>query len=136
MAIGHGAAAARHVQRSAKVGVAAALAFVLLSVAVPAAQAATYTYANAVSTPEGQARSSGQRASIVGGSAEIRLGLGKVAIVTYYDYPGYDQVGFSETDAGSVARTSHARYSNAFSKCYWRAGGVGGSAALTCTVRS
>jgi len=117
-------------------GVIAVLAFILLNVAIPVAQAATYTYANGVSTPEGQPRTSGLRSSVTGGSASVQLGIGSVAVVTYYDYPGYSQVGFASSDSGSTASMTHARHTNAHSKCYWSAHNVGGSAKLTCSVKS
>lgn len=109
-----------------------ALAFVLLSIAIPAAHAATYTYANGVSTPEAQPRDSGQRASITGGTASVQLGGGTVTIKTYYPAPGYTTVAQVTSDAGGTARVSHAKQSNARSQCYWNWQNVGGSAKLTC----
>lgn len=106
----------------------------LLSVAVTAAQAATYTYANDISTPEAQPRDSGQRASIAGGSASVTLGFGTVTIKTYYPAPGYTTIAQVTSEASGTARVSHAKQTNARSQCYWNWQNVGGSAKLTCSI--
>lgn len=113
-----------------------AMVVALLSIAVPVAHAATYTYANNIATPEAQPRDSGQRSSITGGTASVRLGGGTVTIKTYYPAPGYTTIQQVTTDSGAVARASHSRQSNARSQCFWNWENVGGSANLTCAATS
>jgi hypothetical protein len=113
-----------------------ALAVALLSVAVPAAHAATYTYANNVATPEAQPRDSGQRTSITGGNASVRLAFGTITIRTYDPAPGATTIAQVTTEASGTARVSHPRQSNARSQCYWNWQSVGGSANLTCAAIS
>lgn len=119
-----------------RLGVVAALAVSSLALAVPAAQAATYTYADAKSTPENQARTGGPYATVSGGQAWTLLGLGITAIITYYPAPGYREVGYADGNNPVKVNLSHARESNARSKCYWNFYNVGGTADLTCKAYS
>lgn len=109
-------------------------AVLLAALAVPSAQAATYTYANALSTPMGAEPASGTLSSITGGTAEVALGFGSVTIATFYPAPGYSEVARGTSSASSVARISHDRANNAQSKCSWRWENVGGNADLTCAA--
>lgn len=117
-------------------GVAAALGIGSLAIAVPAAQAATYTYADARSTPENQARSSVSYATISGGQAWASLGLGTTTLITYYPAPGYSEVGYANGSNPVKVNLGHAAAPNARSKCFWSYGGVGGNVDLTCKAFS
>jgi len=106
-----------------------------ISIAIPAANAATYTYANNVPTAEGVERDSGMRTSITGGSAAVTLGIGTRSIATYYPAPGYTTVAYASSAAPNPTVISHKRVSNARSKCSWHLNGLGGhSPKLTCKV--
>lgn len=115
-------------------GLLVALVSVCSGIAVPAAHAASYMYANNISTPEAQPRYSGLRPIVSGGSAIVLLGVGSSVHISYYDYPGYTQLGFAKANAPLPATINHAAFSNAFAQCYWTLNGVGGSADLRCTV--
>lgn len=119
-----------------KFGLATAVFMVLFGVGAPTVQAATYTYANSISTPAGVIRDSGFRASVSGGNSTALLGLGQNVIVSYFAYPGYKEVGYASGDNPHVTYLFHARYSSLQSKCYWWYEGVGGNAPLTCSVYS
>lgn len=118
----------------ARLGIFVALFYVLSSIVVPAAQAASSKYADDVSTAEGQSRKSGLRSSITGGKAAADLGIGNSTIATYYEYPGYNVVAHAVGPNPYDVYLSHKRYSNAYSKCYWSSSGVGGSADISCWV--
>lgn len=97
------------------------LGFVAL-IGAPIAQAATYTYANNISTPELQRRESGQRTAIAGGEAWTEPwgadGAGAtVFITTYYPYPGYRTV--ATFSGGGEVRGTHPNSSNARQQCWW-----------------
>lgn len=111
------------------------IAFMAFCVAAPHAQALTYTYADALRTPEGQARSSGFRSAVTGGTAQVQLGVGTSVIISHYNSPGYREVGYAAGNAPYTTTLSHTRYTNLYSKCYWAFQNVGGEADLTCTVK-
>lgn len=87
----------------------------------PAAQAASYTYANA--------RWLANWEPAYSGTHDIRGGEGSAGyltsegvdpflhIETYYDYPGYSQV--SSTDSSGTAYFTHLLAPGSKSKCYW-----------------
>lgn len=106
---------------------------VAAGVVAPAAQAASYTYANAISTAEGVARDSGIQAVISGGTAKLSVTFGQSWIVTYRPAPGYSEIGFAVGDNPQVVRLGHQDANNVHSKCYWSFPSVGGTAELTCT---
>lgn len=112
-----------------------ALSIVGIAVVAPAANAATYTYANEVMVDSNQAVSSGSRPSLTGGSAYVSVGVGNILIEDYYGYPGYTLLSQNVAPAGSIVSTSHKRSSNALSKCIWWVS-VGGYADLTCKAFS
>lgn len=120
----------------AGLGVTAALAVGSLAIAIPAAQAATYTYADARSTPENQARSSVSYATISGGQAWASIGLGTTTLITYYPAPGYSEVGYAKGSNPVKVNLGHESAPNARSKCFWSYGGVGGNVDLTCSAYS
>jgi hypothetical protein len=111
-----------------------AVTLVGISIGVPAAQAATVTFANGRTVNSNDVVTSGSRASVAGGTAEISVGVGSVLTSTYYDYPGFRVVSENIVPAGSIASTSHPAQANAISKCIWWVS-VGGYADITCTVR-
>ncbi len=105
------------------------IAVVLGSTAIPAAQAASYTYANSVNTSEGQVRQSNLRANLNGGGSATYT-YATSHIVSFNPAPGYREYGHSYA-GGSVTMT-HANVTNAYSKCYWYFNGNGGSTSMTC----
>jgi hypothetical protein len=112
-------------------------ATVLLVIAVPAANAASFKYASNVSTPEYQARYSGQRSSVTGGKVSVALGVAATqTIITYYPAPGYSEVGHASGAAPHDVYLWHQRARNSRSKCYWSWNSVGGSADLNCWAYS
>lgn len=116
------------------------VAFVLLlslTVLIPLAHAASFTYVNNVSTLEYHERSSSLRASITGGTARNKtLSVGSTTVATYYAKPGY-RVLFSATGTSPFAAVmGHLKVTNAYSKCWWSYHGAGGSSKLSCTVSS
>jgi hypothetical protein len=125
-------------KRKLGIGLAAAAAFSIgvLGIAAPAAQAATFTYADGISTPENQAHNSGSRATISGGEAWTTLGLGTTTLIIFYPAPGYNEVGFANGSNPARVGLSHDTYMNAQSKCYWHANNVGGNADITCSAFS
>lgn len=111
--------------------------FLLVAVAVlfwslvgPAAQAASYRYANDVVTPNGQARYSGLRAQLNGGKIEANVWVGTVVVISYNPAPGYVQHG--SASAHKQVTLSHSMRTNAYSRCYWTIPGSGGEARLSC----
>lgn len=115
-----------------RLGIVGALVIGSLGLAVPAAQAATYTYANAVSTPENQARTSPTYSSIRGGQAWASVGLGTTTLITFYPAPGYSEVGYANGSNPVKVGLSHQAAPNSKSKCYWSYYGVGGDVDMTC----
>ena len=121
---------ARAMRNASSAGLIAVL--MALCIAVPAAQAAEYTYANKQMTASGTARDSGSKPVIRGSSAQSDVAVGEVRTTIYHPYPGYREVSSVTVSYGGVARTSYpAGATNAHSKCVWYVN-VGGSAALTC----
>ena len=119
-----------------RAGLALAGAFVISSIAIPAAYAAEIQYSNNLMTSEGTARSSGLKSTISGGKVILTLGVGSQTIITYSPAPGYNEYGRSTTLTPSTGRLSHLPASNVYSRCYWWADGVGGSAEISCWYRS
>lgn len=110
-------------------------------IAAPLAQAASYTYANNVSTAENQVRDSGVRSSIRGGNGTLQSfsadGAGTIMYMeTYLPAPGYRTIMIGE--GGSSVNMSHAATSSAAQKCRWDwpwAGGNIGSLTMTCATK-
>ncbi|WP_422770227.1 hypothetical protein ACN28C_26415 [Plantactinospora sp. WMMC1484] len=125
---------ARRAQAFVRSGVFVALFSVLSVIAIPAAQAASYKYADSIDTAEGQPRYSGLRSSITGGQVAATLGVGTSTVITYYDYPGYSEVGYASGPNPYIVTLTHQPYSTLHSKCYWEAYGVGGSTEIDCWV--
>jgi hypothetical protein len=121
---------------STRLALLAALSIALVAIGIPAAQAATYTYANNLNTSESQQRYSGLRTSISRATAQTQLGIGTVTVQNYYSYPGYSVVGYASTNNPYIASISHVRKTNLYSKCHWSAGGAGGETKITCKVYS
>lgn len=119
-------------KKTIQICIAFALFVVALSVAVPAAQAATVTYSNS-SASASQVRTSSVL-SIVGGTATTGLGGGTTTIITFRGYPGYSEVGHATGSNPHITRLSHSRASSTQSKCYWYWAGVGGTTLLKCTA--
>lgn len=123
-------------RRSAQFGfltmVGAAIALVIGSIAIPAAQAADYIYANNVSTSAGQVHQSNMRSSLSGGWAYTG-GVPENWIVSFNPPPGYVQhaSGYGYGDAA----IAHATVHNAYSKCYWVYNGVGGTTGMSCAAK-
>lgn len=109
------------------------LAFTALVSLTPAAQGASFTYANAIMTPENQARYSGLRTNVTGGFADVNIAIGTVTIVSYKESPGYREIAKATSYAAQPARLSHQATGNSYSRCFWTANS-GGSARLTCRV--
>lgn len=112
----------------------AVVATTFLAIAIPAAHAASWKYADAWSTPEGQPRYSGVRPSVTGGQVSVGLGVGTQTIITYYGAPGYDEVGYAHGAAPNSVALFHERYYNASSKCFFQYHNIGGNADLNCWV--
>ena len=123
------------VMRSA--GLASLIAVVTaLCVAVPAAQAAEYTYADSQLVESGQAIDSGSKPIIRASSAQSDVVVGEVRTTIYYPYPGYREISSATVSYGGVARTLYsAGATNAHSKCSFYVN-IGGAAALTCKYRN
>lgn len=115
-----------------RLGIVGALVIASLGLAVPAAQAATYTYANAISTPENQARISPSYSSVRGGQAWASIGHGTTTLITFYPAPGYREVGYADGNNPVKVNLGHVAEPNAKSKCYWSYYGVGGNVDMTC----
>lgn len=111
----------------------AAFVALLLSIAVPVAQAATSYYAIGLEVSSGQVVYSGVRPVIKGGAVEAAVGVGTLDIATYYDYPGYTEIGHGRGPGGSLIKISHATVTNAHSKCWWHIF-VGGEVDITCSI--
>ncbi len=112
------------------------LAVALVGVVAPAANASSYTYAQAELTPERQSRYSGLRSTISGAEAYTILGVGTTTVQTYYGYPGYSVVGFATSNNPSTVTFYHLRKSNLYGSCFWSYYGVGGYAKITCSVKN
>lgn len=112
----------------------AALALVFGGIALPAANASSYKYANSVATANGTPRYSGYRASITGGKVVVHCCGGSVTVITYHPAPGYSQVASATTGMPYAAYMSHRRERSAHSKCYWQWGSVTGKLDLNCWV--
>jgi hypothetical protein len=123
-------------------GYASPLALATALIVAPSASAASYTYANAVSTAENAYHYSGARSLINGGSAETETfapgGLVPIAYIeTYSPEPGYQTHGFAS--GGTRASMTHEAKSNVHSKCRWDwpwAGGDIGNLDFTCIATS
>lgn len=121
--------------RGSRAGFVATILAVTCLIAVPTAQAATYTYASARPTSEGVNVYSGVRSSITGGSAFVNLGLAVVRLEDYYPAPGYMLIHSATSTPGGSISFQHQRQYNASSLCRWSVGGYGGDPAeLTCRV--
>ncbi|MBQ1051934.1 hypothetical protein KBX50_26175 [Micromonospora sp. C51] len=107
---------------------------VFSGIAIPAANAASFKYADDIDTAEGRPRYSGLRSTIAGGKVAATVGVGTSTIISYYDYPGYDEVGYASGPNPYVVTLTHQSYSTLQSKCYWEASGVGGSTEINCWV--
>lgn len=122
-------------RRGSRAGLFATILAVACLVAVPTAQAATYTYASARPTTEGVNVYSGVRSSITGGSAFVNLGLAVVRLENYYPAPGYMLIHSATSTPGGSISFQHQRQYNASSLCRWTVGGHGGDPAeLTCRI--
>lgn len=102
------------------------------SIAIPAAQAATYTYVNNLQTDEGVSRQSNLRANLNGGGSSTGT-YATSHIISFNPAPGYVEHGHASS-SGSVTMT-HANRTNAYSKCYWYFTG-GGRTAMSCNATS
>lgn len=95
--------------------------------------AASYKYADDISTAEFQVRDSGIASSITGGRMRVILGIAVTQnIITYYPAPGYQEVMRASGQAPMDVYMSHERAYYARSQCYWGFGGVGGTASVNC----
>jgi len=117
------------------IGAAALLLFIISGIA-SSVQAASYTYANAVTTQAGHERFSGLRSVVAGGTAQVNLTIGYNRIFTYYAPPGQRTLYSTKSDSGAPANMHHPDVTNAHSKCSWSmADGGPGTGDITCTVR-
>lgn len=121
----------------ARLGIFVAIFAVASTTALPVAYAASYKYANDVATKAGQERTSGLRSSVSGGKAYTHVNVGTTTIISYYNYPGYTELGYAEGPDQAYVYFSHATCADAYSKCYWEYANSGGTAVkMNCWVNS